>query len=99
MGYGGEGSQDAVRDDQTHGDKRTTGDGGALVRDPIVVSGQTLNFFDGVAGFVGKSAGGPLAHHQMRLDSRTVQHLQQPDSENGSGGAGDAHYQSRRFTL
>ena len=37
----------------------------------------------------------PLAHDEMRFDSRAVHHLQQTHTEDRSGGAGDADYESR----
>src|ERR1044071_7513672 len=32
----------------------------------------------------------PLADDEMRFDARAVEHLEQADAEDGSGGAGDA---------
>src|SRR5258707_11793681 len=41
----------------------------------------------------------PFAHHQMRFDSGAVQHLEQPDAEDGSSSTCDTNYQPRWFCL
>ena len=84
----------ARRDDHPVGPDRS-----ARNRRPHVVGrvhggGQTLDLLPGVGRFMEECPGAPPADHEVRLDRRLAEPLQQADSVDDSGGAGDTDYQA-----
>ena len=69
MRDGRERSHAARRDDHPEGDKRTTGNRGALIAYWIALRGHALHIFDAELSYMHERALAPLAHHQMRLDT------------------------------
>jgi hypothetical protein len=80
----------ARRDDHPVRAKRAAGDRRSHVTGGIHRVRQPLDLFPGVAGLVQQRPRAPLADHQVRLDLRLAQPLEQPDAVGNAGGAGDA---------
>jgi len=58
---------------------------GALIAAGVVAARHLLHLFDAVASLVKQRAAAPLTHHQMGLDAGVLQHLEQPDTQDGAG--------------
>src|SRR5215211_8744312 len=91
---GGDRAHAARRDHHAQRYERAARDRGALIAAVVTMRGQVLYVFECKLGFMRERARRPLAHDQMCFDARTVQHLQEPHTEDRSGGAGYTHYES-----
>lgn len=94
VGDRGQRTHAARRNYHPAGHERAARDGCALIVGRIVDGGHRLHLVERIGGLVREGARAPFTDYGMCLDAGAVQSLQKADSEDRSGGAGDADDQS-----
>src|SRR5689334_21138136 len=89
VGNGRKTSHAARRDDHSISDARCAGNLLSLIGRRIGTGRKSLHRLDGVWSFVDQGPRTPLADHEMAFDTGVLQELEQPNSENRPGRAGD----------